>query len=189
MSLNLGPTETRSPLKSILIAAAVMIAIAVAIFLFLPKRPAEISVVKVQTFGPHTEFKAMAGAGPHVIGQGSQSQDDLYVVATVRVSDKLHNLPLFLAPPEATVNTAAGSMDATVINARDISRLELSFPELTPMISNPLRDGDEVAPGTTREATVVMLFAGMKEADWKAKQSATLTVKFAHQEAQTVPLP
>jgi len=188
MSLNLAPPESRSPTKSILIAAAVMIVIAVGIFLYLPKRPAELSLAKVQTFAPHTEFKAMAGAGPHVIGQGAQSQDDLYVVATVRVADKLH-LPLFLAPPEASLTTAAGTMDATVINARDISRLELSFPALTPMISNPLADGDEVAPGTTREATVVLLFTGLKEDDWKTKQSATLTVKFAHQEPQTIPLP
>jgi hypothetical protein len=186
MSLNLAAPEQRSPLKSILIAAAVMIAIAAAIFLFLPRRPAEISVAKVQVFAPHTDFKAMAGS-THIVGQAAQSQDDLYVVVTIKVTDKLR-LPLFLAPPEATLTIPAGEADAAAISPRYIPQLETVFPALTPLIVNPLADGDEVAPGATREASVLFLFPGLKEEDWKSKQAATLTVKFAHQEPQTISL-
>jgi len=187
MPLNLGPTEERSRSGAVLVAIAILVTVAIGVFFLIPRRVAELSLQHLEVFAPHTEFTAMAGS-THVIGQVAQSQDDVYIVATVRITDKLH-VPIFLDTAEATMTTSAGTAEATVISPRDIARLELSFPQLTPLAINPLQDGEEIAPGATREGTIILLFPTLTQDQWKAKQSANLTLKIAHQGSETITLP
>ena len=184
--LNLGPSRERSPLLSILIAVAVVGVVVTTIVMLNPRETAEVSVQKVALFAPHTEFKPTAGGG-QVVGGLPQSEDDLYVVATVRITDKLR-LPLFLNGRSAKLISASlQSTDATVVSNRDLPRLEETFPQLAPMAANPLTE-DQLNPGETREGVVVLLFPGMTQADWHNKVSSQLTLDLQYQSPITVAL-
>ena len=186
--LNLGPAQERSPLKAILIALAILIVAAAAVFYLNPRKTAELSVPKVQLYAARTTFNAESG-GVHVIGQGAHTEDDLYVVATVRVEDKLR-LPIFISTVASTYTTPANeTLDTTAPSAADLARIEESFPALTPMMAHALDSQTEIAPGSAVEGTVLLHFPGLTEQDWKARKSATLTVNLAHQQPQTITIP
>lgn len=186
--LKLAHEPERSPIRAVLIAAASLIAVAAAIFLFTPRKTAETTVQKVDLFAPHTAFAEIAGKGPHVIGAAASSEDDLYVVVTLQITDKLH-LPIFLTGETATLilndNTAA---QPSIITQNDFTRLSGIFPRLA-TFGKPFNDTDAIQPGTTRQGTVILLFPGLTEADWQKKKSATLTYTLAHQSPQTITLP
>jgi hypothetical protein len=192
--LQLAPPPDHNPLiPKLLVAALVMIVVGVAVFLLNPRKTAEISIQKIDLFAAHTEFTAMPSAS-HLIGARPTSEDDVYVVATLRITDKLR-LPIFVATASATMTTADGSaVEATVISPLDLPRLEVTFPQLLPLVSPPaappIRFEDAVAPGATRVGTVVLLFPQTSEKTWKAKKSAALTIQLAHDAAPiTIPLP
>jgi hypothetical protein len=160
--------------------------------MFNPRKTAVITVQKTQLFTPHTEFKQMPGSG-RIIGAQAESEDNVYVVATVSITDKLR-LPLFLDSVSATMTTDAGTTQATNVSPLDLPRLEQIFPKITPLVSvpgaPPLRFEDTVSPGATRVGIVVFLFPQITAQAWAAKKSATLTVNFAHDAAPiSVPLP
>jgi hypothetical protein len=194
LELQLAPPPDHNRLIPKLLAAAlVMIVVGLAIFLLNPRKTAEISIQKIDLFAAHTEFTAMPSAS-HLIGALPTSEDDVYVVATLRITDKLR-LPIFLATASATLTTADGAtVEATVISPLDLPRLEVTFPQLLPLVSPPaappIRFEDAVAPGATRVGTVVLLFPQTSEKAWKAKKSATLTIQLAHDAAPiTIALP
>jgi hypothetical protein len=194
--LHLAPPPDRNTLTPrLLIAALVMLAIGVAVYFLNPRKTAELSVQKVDLFAPHTEFKEMPSAS-HIIGALPSSEDDVYVVATVRITDKLR-LPIFLNGNSATLTTASGqTVEATMISALDLPRLEQTFPQILPLVSPPavppINFGAEeaVAPGATRIGTVVMLFPQTTATTWRSRKSATLTIELAHDATPlTVTLP
>ncbi len=194
LQLQLAPPPDRNRLiPKLLIAALVMIVVGVAVFLLNPRKTAEISVEKIDLFAPHTEFTALPSAS-HLIGARPTSEDDVYVVATLRITDKLR-LPIFLATASATMTTAEGStVEATVISPLDLPRLEETFPQLLPLLSPPaappIRFEDAVEPGATRVGTVLLLFPQTSAQAWQTKKSATLTIQLAHDAAPiTIPLP
>jgi hypothetical protein len=191
--LQIAPPPDPNPLvPKLLIAGAVMILIGVGIYFLNPRKTAEISVLKTDIFAPHTEFQQLPGGG-QVIGTPAASEDDVYVVATVSITDKLR-LPIFLDIVSATMTTDTGTLQATNVSALDLPRLEQTFPQLTPLVSPPaappLRFEDAVSPGATRVGTIVFLFPRTTASQWAAKKSATLTVYLAHDAAPIqVPLP
>jgi hypothetical protein len=186
------PPDHNRLIPKLLVAGLVMIVVGVAVFLLNPRKTAEISVEKIDLFAPHTEFTAMPSAS-HLIGAQPTSEDDVYIVATLRITDKLR-LPIFLATASATMTTAEGStVEATVISPLDLPRLEETFPQLLPLVSSPaappIRFEDAVAPEATRVGTVVLLFPQTSAKAWQAKKSATLTIQLAHDAAPiTIPL-
>jgi len=191
--LQIAPPPDPNPLiPKLLIAAAVMILIGVGVYMLNPRKTAEITVQKTEIFAPHTEFSEMPSSS-HLIGVPAQSEDNVYVVATVSIADKLR-LPIFLDSVSATMTSDAGSLQATNVSALDLPRLEQSFPQLTPLVSPPaappLRFEDAVSPGATRVGTIVFLFPHLTAQAWAAKKSATLTVYLAHDAAPIqVPIP
>jgi hypothetical protein len=184
--LQIAPPPDHNPLiPKLVIAAVVMVLIAAAVYMLNPRKTAVIAVQKAEIFAPHTEFKQMPGSG-RIIGAAAESEDNVYVVATVSITDKLR-LPLFLDSVSATMTTDAGSLQATNVSPLDLPRLEQIFPQITPLLSAPgvppLRFQDVVSPGATRVGTVVFLFPQTSAKAWAAKKSATLTVNFAHDAA------
>lgn len=182
-------SSDRGPLFAVVIAFVILAVIGVAVFLLNPHKTAEFAVTHVDLFAPHTEFQAMRGQ-TNVIGEQAQTEDDLYVISRIRVEDKLR-LPLFISAWTATVTLANGnSVDATLVPARELPRLGETFPKLPSLISQPvLQFNDEVAPGSTYEGTVVLLFPNVKESDWQTKKSAELTLQLRNQNALTTNLP
>jgi len=187
MPLNLGPAPERSRTPAILIAVLVLAAIAAAIYYFSPRTPAQIQVVKVDIFAPHTETKAAKG-GVHILGTPAFTEDNLYVVVHVSIENKLRRT-LYLDSPEATLTLPEGTTSATVVNPADVLRLEQSFPALTPLASHPLGSESEIASRATVEGSIILLFPTLTESAWKTKKSATLTVNLHNLPSQTITVP
>jgi hypothetical protein len=191
--LQIAPPPDDNPIiPKLVIAGVVMILIGVAVYMLNPRKTAVITVQKTQLFAPHTEFKQMPGSG-QIIGAQAESEDNVYVVATVSITDKLR-LPIFLDSVSATMTTDTGSTQATNVAPLDLPRLEQIFPQITPLVRQPaappLQFQDAVSPGATRVGTLVFLFPQISAKAWAAKKSATLTVNLAHDAAPIeVPLP
>src|ERR1700679_1578419 len=88
----LGPPPSKLP--AIIIAAVVLIAVAGAFFYFSPRKTAEVTVTRAQVYAARSETKAMKG-GTHIIGALQHVDNDLYIVLTVKVTDK-DRAPLFI---------------------------------------------------------------------------------------------
>jgi hypothetical protein len=186
--LNLGPTQHSSPLKSILIAIAILAAVAAAVFYFTPRRTAELSVPKVQIYAAHTTTAAQRGDF-NVVGSLGENEDDLYVAVTLRVENKLR-LPIFINSIDSTYTTPADTvLDTKALSLTDISRIEETFPALTPLMPNPLSFDPAIAPQSATEGTILLHFSGLTKQAWKARKSTTLTVNLAHQDPQTITIP
>jgi hypothetical protein len=186
--LNLGPAEERSYLPAILIATVVLIIVGIAVFFLNPRKTADISVTKVDLYAPHTEFQATPG-GSHIIGQAPSTEDDLYAVVTVNLTDDLR-LPLFVDGTSVTMTAPDGSQtEAIGVPATDYPRLEQTFPQLTPLLSNPFTYGQQIGPKQTATGSVLVLFPNTTEAAWKARKSATVTLNLRNQSPLTAPLP
>jgi hypothetical protein len=187
------PPDNHRLIPMLVIAGIVMSAVCVAVYMLNPRKTAEITVQKTEVFAPHTEFKQTPSSS-QIVGAAAASEDDVYVVATLRIQDKLR-LPIFLTNTSATMTNEDGStLEATVVPPLDLPRLEQTFPQIVPLVSAPapppLEFEDAIAAGTTRAGTVVLLFPQTTEKQWRAKKSATLTVHLAHDAAPiNVPLP
>jgi len=180
------PPDSHRLIPTLIIAGIVMTVIGAAVYMLNPRKTAEITVQKTELFAPHTEFKETPSSS-HIIGAAAESEDDVYVVATLSIQDKLR-LPIFLTTTSATITKDDGTtLEATVISPLDLARLEQTFPQIGPLVSAPapppLQFQDAIAPGTTRVGTVVLLFPQTTEKEWHAKKSATLTVRLAHDAA------
>ena len=192
--LQLAPAPERSALPAVLIALVVLAAIAVGVFYFNPHKTADLAVAGTQTFAPHTELTAMKGTASHgmrVLGEaGAGGEDNLYVIATVRLTDRLR-LPIFVSGATAHAVFADGSQaDVRTVAASDLKRLQAIFPSLAPLTANPIADGDEVDPSQTKTGTLVLLFPGRTADAWKTKKpGSTVTVELRNQGPQTAPLP
>ena len=189
--LQLAPARGRTPVVAIGIALLVLVITAAAVFLLNPRRTAELTVTDVKTFAPHTTFKDLPteSKSMHVLDQAPASEDNLYIVATVRLADKLR-LPLYISGWNATLTEQDGSLvEATPVPARDVERLTDIFPALAPMVKAPLHDGDQVLPSTTREGTVILLFPGITQDAWKSRKLGKLTINLRNQAPQAVVLP
>src|ERR1700748_3777638 len=124
----MASSSDRGPLTAVIIAFVVLAIITAAGFLLNPHKTAELSVSKVDLFAPHTQFDASKGS-MKVLGETAQSEDDLYVVPHVSITDKLR-LPLFLFGWTATVTLADGStQDAPVVTPQQLPRLHHIFSQ------------------------------------------------------------
>ncbi|MGD0648247.1 MAG: hypothetical protein ABR971_09670 [Acidobacteriaceae bacterium] len=180
------PPDSHRLIPMLVIAAIVMTAVGVAVYMLNPRKTAEITVQKTELFAPHTEFKQTPSSS-NIIGAAEVFEDDVYVVATLRIRDKLR-LPIFLTNTSATLTKDDGTtLEATVISPLDLPRLEETFPQILPLVSAPapppLQFEDAIEAGTSRAGTVVLLFPLTSEKQWHAKKSATLTVHLAHDAA------
>jgi hypothetical protein len=193
--LEIAPAqESNSTAPALLIAFLALAAVAGAIFYFNPHKVAELRVTGTDLYAPHTTFAAPEGAaignGTHVLGAPSDaSEDNLYVIAKVSLTDKLR-LPLFISGATAQVTLADGSrLESNLLSSTDLKRLEVIFPEITQRASAPISDGDEINSGETRTGTVVLPFPGQTAAAWQGKKGASLTISLRNQEPQTTALP
>jgi hypothetical protein len=179
----------RSPVVAVVLAFIVMVAFVGAIYLFIPHKNTEISVSKVDVFAPHTTFQQSQGGGVQVLGEQAQSEDDLYVVAHLAITDKLRQR-VILSGWSATVTFADGStQDSTLIARSELPRLEQIFPQITSLATNPLGDGDVFDPGVANAGSIVLLFPNTTQQQWNQKRSAVLTIEIHEHQPQTVKLP
>jgi len=122
------PPDSHRLIPMLVIAGIVMTVVGAAVYMLNPRKTAEITVQKTELFAPHTEFKQTPSSS-QIIGAAAVSEDDVYVVATLSIQDKLR-LPIFLTNTSATMTTDDGTpLEATVISPLDVPRLEQTFPQ------------------------------------------------------------
>jgi hypothetical protein len=166
-----------------------MVIVAIAVYLLIPHKLTALTLTKVDIFAPHTEYQAAKGQSMAVVGEPGQSEDDLYVVAHLNITDKWHQR-MFISGWSATVTFADGStLDSTYIAKSELPRLEQIFPQITSLATNPIGDGDELDPGVTDTGSVVLLFPNTTQDKWNKKGSAVLNINLRDHVSQTVKLP
>jgi hypothetical protein len=182
--LTFSQSERRSFLvPGIIVAVLVVVAFAL-IYFFTPHRIADLSVTRTAVLPTHTAFKSST----KVVGLGEQAQDDLYVLTTVRIDDKLR-LPLIVNDITGTLTSADGTeTDTSAIEKLDLPNLYVTFPALVPLSSAPLLRETEIAPGGHAEGMVILHFP-VDQATWDQRKSATVTINLYHQGEFTVTIP
>jgi hypothetical protein len=185
--LHLAPPRESSRWPTLLIAAAVLAVIAGVVYFLLPASTAKVTITGVRTYSPHTVFDPLHKQGAmNILGQKSQTEDDLYVVLTVAIKDQFHK-PVSVDAASATLTNPDDSVsEGSTVAHSDIQRLDSIFPDLATLTPHPLSYDDEVQPGQTIEKQIVVMFPGLNADAWRAKKTFTLTVSMHNQPPQTV---
>jgi hypothetical protein len=182
--LNFSQPERSNFFLPALIAVVVLGGIFAALFWFNPHNIANITITHAATLPIHTVLKSDS----IVVGTPDEAQDDFYVLATVRIEDKL-KLPISINDITATLTPAEG--DAITVSAaekNDIPNLYITFPKLKPLGSDPLLRETFIQPGDHAEGMVLVHFP-VAESTWNQRKSATITIDLYHQGPQTVTIP
>ncbi|HWB32019.1 MAG TPA: hypothetical protein VG714_02480 [Acidobacteriaceae bacterium] len=182
--LNFSQPERSRLLVPILIAMAVMLLIGGLVLAFLPHRTAEIAVTHVAVLPTHTSLTT----GSRVVGSTTEIEDNLYVLATVRIKDNL-SMPLFIKDLTGSM-TSADDADQTssAVEKDDLNAVYTAFPALKPMSGPPLLREIRIPPGGSAEGMVLLQFKAT-DADWKQRKAASITIAFYHQDPMTVEIP
>jgi hypothetical protein len=183
--LSFSQSEPRNFLVPILIAVVVVGAVFGYIYLT-PHRIADISVTHSTILPTHTVFKT----GSKLVGAQDESQDVLYVLATVRIDNHL-KIPLTIDDISGTITPPDNTTDPTTVSAvqkMDLDNVYMAFPALKPLSSQPLTRETSIEPGGHAEGMVLLNFP-LTEADWSQRKSASVTISFYHQEPFTVTIP
>jgi hypothetical protein len=145
-----------------------------------PHRTADLTIIHTIIVPIHTVLKSDS----IVVGH-DESQDDLYVLATLRIDDNLH-LPLFLKDFTATLTTAEGEAFTTsAIEKQDLPTVYTAFPALHSLASTPLLRETMINPGRSAEGMILLHFP-VTQAVWDHRRTAILGIDLYHQGKQEV---
>jgi hypothetical protein len=150
---------------------------------YTPHAVADVNIVHTAVYPAHTVFKS----DTILVGR-DRSQDDLYALVTVNVTDRL-NLPIFLKDFTGTLITADGEQVAgTAAQMPDLENLYTTFPALRPLASPPLPRETLISPGRSAEGMVLLHFPVAAET-WNHRRSAALNIDLYHQGPLTIAIP
>ena len=182
--LNFSQPERPNFLVPALIAVGVLAAVFALVFTLNPHRVADLAVTHTAVLPTHTVF----GPVSNVVGDQPAAEDEFYVLATIRIEDKLR-LPLFLKDLSGTLTTADGSVVTTsAVEKNDLAGLYITFPALKPLASAPLLRETEIPPGQHAEGMVLLHFP-VDQTTWDQRKSAIVTIDLYHQDPLTVEIP
>jgi len=154
------------------------------IYFFTPHSTAEVQVTHVAYMPLHTSYET----GSKVVGHMNVSEDDIYVLATVRVHNNL-SLPIIIKDLTGTLTPSDGpDITVSAIEKNDLDSVYEALPKLKAMSGPSLLRDITIAPGATAEG-MVMLDYQATEAIWKQRKSASVTIVLYHQDPTTVPIP
>ena len=180
--------ERRNLALPIVVALLVLGLAGFLLFHYTPHETAAVEVTRVDLVPTHVVFKSET----NVVGS-DQSIDTLYVLATVRITDRLR-LPLFLKDITATLTPADGSagVATSAVERGDLLNLYTSFPAVKKIAAAepapPLLRESRVNPGQTVEGFVILHFPITPDV-WQSRRDAVLTIDLYHQGALSVSLP
>jgi hypothetical protein len=147
---------------------------------FSPNKTADLTITRTTVYPTHTIFK-----NDSILVGHSQSQDDLYVITNLRISDNLR-LPLFLKDFTATLTTADGhEITASAVEKDDFANLYTSFPALKFLASEPLLRETVINPGQSAEGMILLHFP-VTRTEWDHRRTAVLNVDLYHQGQQGI---
>jgi len=182
--LKLQQNTARISPAALVLALVLLGAVVAFIIWHYPHQTARIEILHTSTHPTHVVFSSLI----HQIG-GDKVEDNLYVVAKVRVTDNL-GLPLFLNDFTATLTTADGDeFTSSAVDQRNLETLYSVFPEIKPMVTGPLLLRETtIQPKQSAEGLMLFRFPVTQDA-WKHRKSASLSVAFYHQEPQSIDFP
>src|SRR4051812_33967247 len=174
----------RQNLLAPVLVAFLILGIAIALVLrYTPHTIADLSIVRTAVYPTHTVYKSDS----LLIGR-DRSQDDLYVLTTLRIQDRL-NLPIFIKDLTATLLTSDGEkLTSSAVQKQDLDNLYTRFPALRPMASSPLLRETLIEPGQSAEGMILLHFPVSKEV-WTHRRSATLHIDLYHQGPISITIP
>jgi hypothetical protein len=181
--LKFAQSTHRNLLAPVLIAF-LLLGIAIALVIrYTPTRTVDLTISHTAVYPAHTVFKSDS------IKVGSdRSQDDLYVLTTLRVDDPLH-LPVILKDFTATLTTADDQQITTsAAEEKDLPNIYTSFPTIKSLASKPLVRETLIAPGTSAEGMVLLHFPVTQQV-WDHRKSAILNVDLYHEGDFSVSIP
>lgn len=181
--LKFSQPARRNLLAPVLIAFLVLGIVIALVIRYTPHSVAETEVTHAAAYPTHTVFKSDT-----ILVNRDRSQDDLYALITVRISDRL-NLPLFLKDFTGTIVTRDGqTITGTGAQKNDLEAIYTSFPPIRKLASPPLLRETLISPGETAEGMILLHFPISAE-DWNGRRSATLNVDLYHQGPLEIAIP
>jgi hypothetical protein len=173
----------RNLLAPVLIAF-LLLGIALALVLrYTPHKIADVAIVHTAVYPAHTVFKSET-----ILVGRDRSQDDLYVLVTVAVTDRL-NLPIFLKDFTGTLVTADGEeVPGTAAQKGELDNLYTTFPAIRPLASAPLLRETLISPGNSESGMVLLHFPVAAET-WNHRRSAALNIDLYHQGPISITIP
>jgi hypothetical protein len=181
--LTFSQSERRSYLVPGLVVLVIVAVAAVLIYEFTPHRIADLTVTHTVVVPIHTAFRS----GSQLVGAQTAALDDLYVLTTVRVDDKL-KLPIFIKDITGTLTTPDGEDTTSAIEKNDFDNLYTTFPQLKPLAGLPLYRDTAIQPNDHAEGMVLLHFP-VDQATWDKRTSATVTITTYSQGDLTVTIP
>ena len=174
----------RRNLLAPVLVAFVLLGVAIALVVrYTPHKTADVTITETSLYPAHTVFKSDS-----ILVGSDRAQDDLYVLATLRIDDRL-NLPLFLKDFTATLVTADGEdLHTSATEKQDIPTIFSAFPAPEKLASTPLLRETLIGPGQSAEGMVLLHFP-ITQATWNGRKSATLHVYLYHQGPLDVSIP
>ena len=186
--LTLSQPERRNFLVPILLA---LVALGIAGFFllrFTPHTVADLAITRVDVYPAHTVFKSDS-----IVVGDDPAQDDLYVLATVRLTDHLR-LPLFLKDITATLIPNDGSLQpsTSAVEHAQLENLYTSFPAIRKLAAAQpapllLRE-TRINPNQTVEGFVILHFP-VDAKVWNSRNDAVLTLDLYHQQSLSATIP
>ena len=125
---------------------------------------------------------------PRSSASKTPSEDDLYILATLRVDNRLR-VPLTLDDITGAITAPDGAETTTsALQKNDLPNLYAVFPALVPLASAPLVRESIIQPAGRAEG-MVLLHYPIPQSEWDQRKSASITLDFYNQAPITVPLP
>ncbi len=181
--LTFAQPARRNLLAPVLIAFVLLGVVLALVIRYTPHKTADVAITGTAVYPAHTVFKSDS-----ILVGSDRAQDDLYVLVTLRIEDRLH-LPLFLKDFTATLVTADGEeLHTSAAEKQEIPALFITFPPLEKLASTPLLRETLIAPGQSAEGMVLLHFP-VTQATWNSRKSATLNVDLYHQGPLAISIP
>src|SRR5271170_8355306 len=178
--LKFAQPARRNLLVPVLLAFLILGIVLALVLKFTPHKTADLTITRTAIYPAHTVFRSDS-----IIVANQHTEDDLYVLTTLRIDDRLH-LPLFLKDFTATLTTAEGEeITTSAVEQRDFENVYTSFPDLKPLATEPLLRDTMIGPGQFAQGMVLLHFPVTKEV-WDHRRSAVLNVDLYHQGEQQV---
>jgi hypothetical protein len=178
--LKFAQPARRNLLVPVLLAFLILGIVLALVLKFTPHKTADLTITRTAIYPAHTVFRSDS-----IIVANQHTEDDLYVLTTLRIDDRLH-LPLFLKDFTATLTTAEGEeITTSAVEKQDLENVYTSFPALKPLASEPLLRETMISPGQSAEGMVLLHFPITKEI-WDHRRTAVLNVDLYHQGQQEV---
>ncbi len=180
--------ERRNYTLPILLALAALALAGLFLYRNTPHTTADVEITHVDVYPAHVEFTTES----NVVGP-KQTEDVLYILATVRITDRLR-LPLFLKDFTASLVPSDGSLQpaTSAVERSDLLNLYSTFPQLGTLARQqtapPLLRESRIDPGQTATGFVLLHFP-IKPEVWNTRNDFILTIDLYHQASLSVALP